>query len=494
MIHYVSTDTTITLFWDMADGYTEGDIYDIQMDGAALAQTEKTHVTAKGLAPMSPHTFTVRLHGQLCHTVEAQTKPAPCVRIDITAAPYHACGDGVTLNTAAIQQAIDDCPAGGCVYIPAGDFLTGALRLHADMELYIDKGGILHGTACVADYTPKIKSRFEGIEMLCYASLLNIGELTHDGYTCQNVTLRGEGTICGGGRPLAEAVVTTERELLRDYMTSLGDKILECENLDTIPGRARPRLVNISCARHVHIEGVTLQNGASWNVHMIYSDDVTTHGCTFRSENVWNGDGWDPDSSTNCTLFDSHFYTGDDAVAIKSGKNPEGNILARPCRHIRVFDCVSHFGHGITIGSEMSGGIEDVRIWDCDLSQSLYGIEIKGTKKRGGYVRDVHVSHATVCRILLHSVGYNDDGEPAPTMPIFENCSFEHMTVTAIARHREDTRCDAIELSGFDDPAHYIKNITFRHIHIRENEQTHKQTIALSFCRGVTFSDISCGD
>ena len=96
---------------------------------------------------------------------------------------------------------------------------------------------------------------------------------------------------------------------------------------------------------------------------MIYCDDIQTDHCTFVSEGVWNGDGWDPDSSTNCTLFASEFFTGDDAIAIKSGKNPEGNEINRPCAHIRVFDCHSDCGHGICIGSEMSGGVEDVQIW-----------------------------------------------------------------------------------------------------------------------------------
>ena len=93
--------------------------------------------------------------------------------------------------------------------------------------------------------------------------------------------------------------------------------------------------------------------------------------------------------------------TGDDAVAIKSGKNPEGNEINRPCAHIRVFDCRSDCGHGICIGSEMSGGVEDVQIWDCDLANSLSGIEIKATPKRGGYVRGVTVRDCITPRVML---------------------------------------------------------------------------------------------
>ena len=227
---------------------------------------------------------------------------------------------------------------------------------------------------------------------------------------------------------------------------------------------------------------------------MIYSDNVVTHNCTFRSEKVWNGDGWDPDSSTNCTLFNAKFYTGDDAVAVKSGKNPEGNIVNRPCEHIRVFDCVSYYGHGITMGSEMSGGISDVRIWDCDMGDSTYGIEIKGTKKRGGYVRNINVRDSRVCRVLMHSVGYNDDGEPAPTVPYFEDCTFENLEITAITYGKDEQRtaCAAIELSGFDEPGHEIKNIRFKDITINRTPDGEPQTIALALCRGLYFENINC--
>ena len=100
-------------------------------------------------------------------------------RLDVTEAPFWAKGDGKTKNTAALQRAIDACGAGDTVYIPAGIYLTGALRLHSNMELYLDEGAILQGTAEIVDYQPRIPSRFEGTEMRCYSSLLNLGTLDH---------------------------------------------------------------------------------------------------------------------------------------------------------------------------------------------------------------------------------------------------------------------------------------------------------------------------
>lgn len=463
-----------------------------------MGRSEKTHFTVLGLSEDTEYSFKVELTGGdknpieeksiLCRTEKTKN------RIDITMPPYNAKGDGKTLNTKAIQAAIDDCKEGECVYIPSGDFMTGALRLHSDMELYVEKGGVLHGTENVEDYLPKIHSRFEGIEMMCYSSLLNMGELNHsDGYNCRNVIIRGEGTICSGGRVLAQNVIDIEKVLLKEYMDSLGDKILECETMATIPGRVRPRLINISNCQNVVISGLTLENGASWNVHMIYSDNVVTHNCTFRSENVWNGDGWDPDSSTNCTIFNCHFYTGDDSVAIKSGKNPEGNIINRPCEHIRVFDCISYQGHGITIGSEMSGGINDVKIWDCDLARSIYGVEIKATKKRGGYVRGIFVKDCDLSRIMMHSVGYNDDGEPAPDIPVFEDCVFENLCLRGIEYSNGTSEMkDAIEFIGFEESGHFIKNVRLKNITLDDNGKSRKQTISLQCCEGLSIENIYC--
>lgn len=497
MIKAISYAREIVLYWNLPENYVSGNKYKIYIDGAYVGETSKCHFKVCELVPDTKYEFAVEmvgvnsfLIGKLICSTELEKE-----KIDITKAPYNAVGDGETMNTKNIQKAIDDCKKNQCVYIPSGDYMTGSLFLHSDMEIYLEQGAILHGTYNVKDYEPKIKSRFEGQEMMCYAGLLNIGELDREnGYNCFNVRISGHGTICGGGKTLAQNVVNIETVLLKDYLELLGNEINKCECTQTIPGRARPRLINISCAQNITISGIKIMNGASWNVHMIYSDNIVTYGCLFHSQGVWNGDGWDPDSSTNCTLFGSEFFTGDDAVAIKSGKNPEGNIINKPCEHIRVFDCVSHFGHGITIGSEMSGGVNDVHIWNCDMNNSVYGVEIKGTKKRGGYVRNIFVRHCKVCRILMHSVGYNDDGESAPEVPIFEDCTFENMQITARIKNKEceEEYCEAIELSGFDVPGHFIKNIKFKNIKIDNETESRRQQIYLQCCEGITFDNISC--
>ena len=492
-IKYFVTSSSVTLFWDKPCEADKNTLYEIYANGERLGETSKTHYTISGLSSEQVLDIAVR-SSVACGVAEVTTSKVKN-RIDITASPYFAKGNGETMNTAILQRAIDDCTSDDELYIPKGVYMTGSLRLHGDMEIYLEEGAVLQGTENPEDYLPRIWSRFEGTELSCYSSVLNIGELDRNGgYNCKNILIHGKGMIASGGQILGDKIIALERIALKEYLEELGDKIKECENNDTIPGRVRPRLINMSNAQNVVLSGLTFKNGCSWNIHMIYSDNIVTNDCTFISEGVHNGDGWDPDSSTNCTLFGCTFFTEDDSVAIKSGKNPEGNIINKPSKHIRVFDCVSKYGHGICMGSEMSGGIEDVRIWDCDLANSQFGIEIKGTKKRGGYVRDIHVSDCALPRILFHSVGYNDDGISAGVAPVFENCSFENITLKGVFYDRDKNyiSCDAIELCGFDEPGHELKNIEFNNVTLGDGEHPVTQTISLRLCENISFKNIKC--
>ena len=490
------TADAITLYWENPDSIHKNSFYRIFMNGKTVAETQKTHFTFDGLTPDTDYDF------MMCLVSEAPTEfcagftlrtSAVKRPLDVSKAPYLARGDGRTLNTAVLQKAIDDCGPNETVYLPAGVFLTGALRLHSDMELYLAAGAVLQGTVAPADYLPRIPSRFEGTEMLCYSSLLNLGALDHnDGYNCKNVLIHGKGTLASGGKTLAMAVIASEQARMKDEPAQMQAPVNACEKPETIPGRVRPRLINISNCQNIRISGLSLENGASWNVHMIYSDHIVTDHCTFRSEGVWNGDGWDPDSSTNCTLFASKFFTGDDAVAVKSGKNPEGNVIGRPCKHIRIFDCVSAFGHGICLGSEMSGGIEDVRIWDCDLLMSEFGIELKATAKRGGYIRDVHVRNCRLARVLIHSVAYNDDGVGAGALPVFEDCRFEnlHLGGEYLDGSRQWHPCDGIVLCGFDKAGHAVQNVTFKNIRMAGRIPGRPQNISLQHCKNICLENV----
>ena len=461
-LYHAATPTALTLWWEQPENAAANQQYTVTLDGKTIYTGDHTHCTAEGLTPASLHRAALWMDGSCLAESDAQTEAAYKAH---SVADFGAVGDGKTLNTAAIQRAIDACGPHEEVLLPAGIYLTGALRLHSDMALHLEKGAVLQGTDEPADYLSKIASRFEGIEMECYQSLLNLGQMDHAaGPNSGSVLIYGEGTISGGGQPLAMRIIEAEQRRLQAYIASLGDKIKEYENDHTIAGRARGRLINLSNCEHVRITGLTLQNGASWNVHMLYSRDIITDHCVFNSEGVWNGDGWDPDSSEDCTLFASEFHTGDDSVAIKSGKNPEGNIINRPTRRIRIFDCKSEYGLGVAIGSEMSGGVEDVKIWHCDLARSLYGVQIKATKKRGGYVRNISVSDSVLSRFLACAVLYNDDGEGSSVPPEFSGFTCRRVRMTGWARdywEKEDHAVPGIDLSGFDVPGYEVRRAAF---------------------------------
>ena len=172
------TDTAITLFWDKPAAAGAVETYTILRNDTVADTTTKTHFTLEHLLPETEYTLFVQWRGGGIGELTVRTTPTKHW-LDVAAAPYNAVGDGKTMNTAALQKAIDDCTENECVFFPAGVYLTGALRLHSNMELYLEEGAVLQGTADPEDYLPRIPSRFEGTEMECYSSLLNLGTLDH---------------------------------------------------------------------------------------------------------------------------------------------------------------------------------------------------------------------------------------------------------------------------------------------------------------------------
>ena len=144
----------------------------------------------------------------------------------------------------------------------------------------------------------------------------------------------------------------------------------------------------------------------------------------------------------------------------------------------------------VPVHYELSGGVEDVQIWDCDLANSLSGIEIKATPKRGGYVRGVTVRDCITPRVMLHSVPYNDDGVPAGAPPKLEHCFFERLTLTAEVLDHDRSRHDAapIEIAGFDKPGYEVEDIVFKDITITKPSVA----LPLGLCKGVTLSNLAC--
>jgi len=481
----------ITVFWDRISSSLEE--YKIYLDGEPVAEVRNTHYTFSGLCSGRRYRVCVVawLEGEIVGRLEEEIETSRAKRrIDVTLAPYFAKGDGKTFNTEALQRAINDAGDDSYVYFPEGEFLSGALDVPSDTEIILHPDAILRGSEDPLDYLPKIRSRFEGLEMDCYRSLLNIGRLDRDGgYNTQNVIIRGGGAIFGGGARLALATIEREREELKRYLLENAEFVKSCENEDTIPGRARGRLINISCALNVVICGLRLGFGACWNVHFIYSKNIITYGCTISSRGVWNGDGWDPDSSEDAVIFDTVFDTHDNAIAIKSGKNPEGNFIGRPTRNIKIFNCRGR--RDIAIGSELSGGICGVCIRDCEFTDS-WGINIKTTEKRGGYVRDIDICDSAFSSITVRTrLDFNNDGEGADSLTEIEGIKLENLTLGGVFVDSKGERSliPPIFIDGFDGaPA---RDISFRNIRIMQREDKAAQQIVCRSAQKISFEGLS---
>ena len=447
------TDNAATLLWDKQYA-ADGVVYKIFLNGKEVGSTDKTNYEVTGLTPATQYTAEVR---------QADKKSAP-VKFKTVAKgniynilDYGAKADTTVRNTKAIQKAIDACAEGGTVYIPKGVFVTGALFLKSNMTLYIEAGAVLKGSTDIADYTPMIMNRFEGWEMMTYASLINAGTINRKGgYSVKNLRITGGGTISGGGRKLGEAMIKASGM------------------------RSRGRLILLMNCQDVSISNLTLTEPASWTLHYIYSDNISCHGLTIVTD-VRNGDGIDPDSSTDSYIFNCVFDTGDDCIAIKSGKNPEGYYIGKPTKNVRITHCDFKRGHGISIGSEMSGGVSDVLVQDCTAGALLHGMQIKGTKDRGGYVKNVTVADCKLLKItVFSSLNYNNDGESAPELPSFENLVFRNIDLTEAS-----TKEPVININGFKGMTHRVKNLTFENIRLPESAN-----VTVNDCESIKFMNV----
>lgn len=267
---------------------------------------------------------------------------------------YGASPDGKTNNAQALQHAIDACAAkgGGIVRLSGGTFITGPIVLKSHITLEVDKGATLLGSQNPSDYPPAQELREASVEPL-------IGAKDAD-----DITIRGGGTIDGAGQPWWAAVYAHKKSLF--------------------PAEHRPRLILLDHCRHVLIENITIQNSASWQVVPYYSDDVTIRNARILAPtHSPNTDGIDPFSSTHVTISHMFIDTGDDNVAIKSGQ-PGSPGPDSPSSDIRITDCTFLHGHGLSIGSEVAGGVHNVYASNIHFDGTRNGIRVKSGRDRGG--------------------------------------------------------------------------------------------------------------
>jgi exo-poly-alpha-galacturonosidase len=285
---------------------------------------------------------------------------------------YGAIGDGQTLNTKSIQSAINKCAAdgGGVLVVPKGTFLTGSIFFKQGVDLLLEKEGALKGTVEPNDY-PQVDTRWEGEERVWTAALVNF-------FNMKDVSLTGPGQIDGSGDQWMQHFPRGSREL------RVG----------------RPRLIAIQNCKNVKVSSLSLKNQACWGLFILYSEKVLVENLTIRAKhNIISSDGIDVDSSKNVLITGCDIDVNDDCIAIKSGKDEDGRRVNRPAEDIVVEKCRFRYGHGgVSMGSEMSGGIRNVEIRNCIMDSDNWApIRFKSQPSRGGVVENI-----TYRDIVLH--------------------------------------------------------------------------------------------
>jgi polygalacturonase len=300
-------------------------------------------------------------------TLTIGTLPAFAAKV-CDAKAYGAKADGATKDTKAIQAAIDDCAkaGGGTVELSGGTFVSGPVVLKSNITLDVAKGATLMGSADHADYPAKTEFRAPGTQSLVSAT------------DAEKVGITGGGTIDGNGDSW-----WTEARATR------GAGVV-----GTI--QFRPRLVVFDHCKHVRMEGVTVQNSPSWQIVPYYTDHMTIRNVrVLAPERSPNTDAIDPFSSSNMVIDHVYADVGDDNIAIKSGIiNSPGPDS--PSKNIKIKDCEFMHGHGLSIGSEIAGGAQNIHAERIHFKGTDQGIRIKANRDRGNDVSNISFKNITM--------------------------------------------------------------------------------------------------
>jgi polygalacturonase len=335
--------------------------------------------------------------------------------------------------TAALELAIQACQlSGGRVTVPPGRFRTGAIRLRSNVELHVSAGATLEFDPDPTAY-PIVRTRWQGIECLSYSPLIYA-------YDEVNVAVTGTGTLDGGAGfdtwwSRTKPVEDWQR-LLR--MVAAGVPV---DERVFSPGHGfRPSFVQPYRCRRVRIEDVRLVNAPMWVVHPVLCSEVTVSGVTVDSHGP-NNDGCNPDSCTDVLISGCSFDTGDDCVAIKSGRDADGRRVATRCENVVIEDCRFGSGHGaVTIGSETSGGVRNVIARDLRMAGPGldHAVRIKTNSHRGGVIENVLIRDTLVESVsgsaVLIDTRHADEAVTGSHHPVVRGISISGLEVRSAPR------------------------------------------------------------
>lgn len=360
-------------------------------------------------------------------------------------ADFGAIGDSLTLNTDAINKAITTCSenGGGTVIVPAGTFLTGAIHLKSNVNLHLSDSSVLSFSINPQDYLPVVLTRWEGINCYNYSPLIySIGT--------ENIAITGKGLLQGNGSKTnwwpwsggkkhgwEEGMNSQHLPYARPMLTTYNKENVPVEDRKMGEGfYLRPQFINFINCKNVLISDLTIENSPFWIIHPTLCENVIVRGVSVNSMGP-NNDGCDPESCKNVLIENCMFNTGDDCIAIKSGRDNDGRKADNlPSENIIVRNCEMKNGHGgVVIGSEVSGGARNIFVENCTMDSPMLdrAIRLKTNSNRGGYIENVYVRNVTVGEVsqsVLHiNLLYDIKREGTDTLyPTVRNVYMENVT------------------------------------------------------------------
>jgi polygalacturonase len=356
---------------------------------------------------------------------------------------YGAVGDGLWDCTDAFRKAIADCHAagGGRVLVPAGNWASGAIHLKSNVNLHLAEGATIKFSRDPKAYLPLVRTRWEGTELLNYSSFIYA-------FAQRNIAITGKGTLDGQSdenhwwnwdrilRKRGKAGARHKLHQMNDENAPISERTFgegAC---------LRPNLITFFCCHHVLVEGVTLLRSPMWQIHPLESDHIVIRGVTMEASGP-NTDGCDPESCHHVLIEDCRFNTGNDCIAIKSGRNDDGRMVMFPSADMVIRRCHMRDGHGgVTLGSEIAGGLRNIFVEDClmDSPNLRYALRIKNNAQRGGEIEHFHCRRIAVGEVsvsVLQIDFHYEEGRKGIFVPSVRHMQLEQLTCRQCPRVAE---------------------------------------------------------
>ena len=432
---------------------------------------------------------------------------------------FGAVGDGKTLCTDAFARAFAQLEklGGGRLIVPDGIWFTGPIGLKSHTELHLEDNAIIVFSTD-QDLYPIIDTNFEGLDVRrCLSPVYADGET--------DIAITGRGIIDGNGAAWRElkrrkvgddvwkamtkghgvlsedgSVWYPDQGYMRARLTAgslnYQDQSLPEEEIKTF---LRPVMVSIKNCDRVLLEGATFQNSACWNIHPLWSTNITIRDIIVRNPHYsTNGDGIDIEACENVILTGSSFDVGDDAICIKSGKDADGRRHARKCRNLIIEGCTVYHGHGgFVVGSEMSGGVENIIVKGCRFMGTDVGLRFKSTRGRGGLVKDIWCHDIYMKDIVAEAVTFNlyyagvSATESAPNVP--KNGTPGTPAVDETTPEFRDFHFSGIVCSGAKQAIYIngLPELPLSGLHFSNSTFTAKKGVDVNNAKDVTFDNVT---